>query len=153
MTYMAVFVAGLLAGGLIVWGLAARRIATAEAVASFLREQREKNDTEIGALREGLKTEREANSRAQAALEAERKNLEEQQMLLRNAELKLKDAFTALSAAVLSQQTQSFLQLAEEKFGKLRASADGDLARRQQAIDALVKPLEKSLKEIGRAHV
>src|SRR2546425_12327174 len=39
------------------------------------------------------------------------------------------------------------LQLAEEKFGKLRASADGDLAKRQQAIDALVKPLEKSLKE------
>ena len=147
MTYMAVFVAGLLAGGLIVWGLAARRIATAEAAASFLREQREKNDTEIGALREGLKTEREANSRAQAALEAERKNLEEQQALLRNAESRLKDAFTALSAAVLSQQSQSFLQVAEEKFGTLRASADGDLAQRQQAIDALVKPLEKSLKE------
>ena len=147
MTYMAVFVAGLLAGGLIVWGLAARRIATAEAAASFLREQREKNDTEIGALREGVKTEREANSRAQAALEAERKNLEEQRALLRNAESKLSDAFTALSAAVLRQQSQSFLQLAEEKFGTLRASADGDLARRQQAIDALVKPLEKSLNE------
>ena len=49
MTYMAIFVAGLLAGVLIVWGLAARRTATAQATASSLREQREKNEAEIGA--------------------------------------------------------------------------------------------------------
>jgi len=147
MTYMAIFVAGLLAGVLIVWGLAARRTATAQATASSLREQQEKNEAEIGALRENLRTEREANSRAQAALEAERKNLEEQRALLRNAESKLSDAFTALSAAALRQQSQSFLQLAEEKFGTLRAAADGDLAKRQQAIDAVVKPLEKSLEQ------
>src|SRR6266566_2179507 len=133
MTYVATFVAGLLAGGLVAWAWAARRTAAAEATAS--------------ALRESLRAEQEARSAAQATLETERKNLKEHQALLQNAESGLRDAFTALSTAVLSQQSQSFLQLAEEKFGTLRASADGDLAKRQQAIDALVKPLEKSLKE------
>src|SRR5205823_4842479 len=147
MTYVAMFVAGLVAGGLVAGAWAARRTASAEATASALGEQQGKNEEEIRALRESLRAEQEARSKAQATLEAERKNLQEQHALLQNAESKLKDAFTALSTAVLSQQTQSFLQLAEEKFGTLRASADGDLAKRQQAIDALVKPLEKSLKE------
>ena len=147
MTYVATFVAGLLVGGLVAWAWAARRTAAAEATASALREQQGKSESEIVALRESLRAEQEARSAAQATLETERKNLEEHQALLQNAESGLRDAFTALSTAVLSQQSQSFLQVAEEKFGTLRAAADGDLARRQQAIDALVKPLEKSLNE------
>ncbi len=147
MTYAVVFVAGLLVGGLVAWALAARHAAAAEATASALREQQNKNDAETRALRESLSAARDARTAAQATLDAERKNLEQQRALLRDAESRLREAFTALSADVLNQQSQSFLQLAQQKFEKLRAEADGDLAKRQEAVGALVKPLGQALKD------
>ena len=145
MTYVAALVVGLLGGVVVSWGLASRRTAGAEAAATALREQRDKNEAEIKTLRESLQLEQSARSAAQATLEAERRNLEEQRGLLRDAESKLREAFKALSTDVLTQQTASFLQLAVEKFRVLRAQADGDLATRQLAIDSLVKPLKDSL--------
>ena len=145
MTYVAALVVGFLGGVVVSWGLAARRAAGAEAAAAVLREQRDKNEGEIKTLRESLREEQSARSASQATLEAERRNLDEQRGLLRDAESKLREAFTALSADVLTQQSASFLQLAVEKFGVLRAQADGDLVTRQQAIDSLVKPLKESL--------
>lgn len=145
MIYVAVLIVGLLGGALVAWGVASRRIAGAEAAASSLLEQRGKNEAEIKTLRESLQTEQSARSAAQATLEAERRNLEQQRSLLHDAESKMREAFAALSSDVLTQQSASFLQLAAEKFGVLRAQADGDLVTRQQAIDSLVKPLKESL--------
>lgn len=77
--------------------------------------------------------------------EAERRSLEEQRALLQEAETKLRDAFKALSAEVLGAQSEAFLRLAETKFATLRAEAAGDLGKRQEAIQALVKPLSDNL--------
>src|SRR5690242_14298096 len=98
MTYVAALIVGLLGGVVVSWGLASRRAAGAEAAAAALREQRDKHEAEIKALRESLQLEQSARSAAQATLEAERRNLDEQRSLLRDAESKLREAFTALSA-------------------------------------------------------
>lgn len=72
-----------------------------------------------------------------ARLETEREAHAAQLNLLENARAELSDAFKALSADALRNNNQSFLEL-----------AGADLDRRQQAIDALVKPMRESLDKV-----
>ncbi len=136
---------GLALGGIGGWLIAKIRAVAAEAAAKGLREQQEKDEREKVALRERLEAEQKARAAAGASLEAERKNLEEQRKLLEEAKQRLSDSFKALSSEVLGSQSESFIKLAKETFGTLRAEADGDLVKRQEAIDGLVKPLQDAL--------
>jgi DNA recombination protein RmuC len=72
------------------------------------------------------------------AVEAQKKFVEESQK-------SLKDSFDALSAAALDKNNQSFLDLAKTALDTHVTEAKGDLEKRQQAIDNLVKPLGESL--------
>lgn len=138
-------VVGLAIGAAVGWLLCKNRAVAAETTAESLREQQEKGEQERRELRERLEAEQKARAAAEASLQAERKNLEEQRKLLDDAKQRLSDTFKALSSEVLGLQSKSFLQLASEKFGTLRAEAEGDLAKRQEAIDGLVKPLKDVL--------
>ena len=66
----------------------------------------------------------------------------------RDAQSRLTNEFKALSADALSRNNTSFLDLAREAFAKLQQQSSGDLEKRQQAIDALVKPLRESLHQV-----
>src|SRR5690349_3709197 len=66
------------------------------------------------------------------------------------AEARLRDAFAALSAQTLQQSGESFLQLAKTHLEQFQVGARGDLEKRQQAIDHLVKPIAESLKEMDK---
>jgi DNA recombination protein RmuC len=83
-----------------------------------------------------------------ASLEAERRSTAEKVALLKDAEAKLRDAFSALSADALKQNTQSFLQLARASLGEFQKSATMDLEGRQKAIESLVQPLRESLTRV-----
>jgi len=139
------FLAGLGLGVLVGWLVSKSRAAQAEATASGLRQQQEKSQGELDSLRARLETELQAKAAAEASLEAGQKNLEEQRKLLDDARQRLSDTFKSLSSDVLSAQGESFLKLADQTFGKLRAEADGDLGKRQEAIDGLVQPLREAL--------
>ncbi len=65
-----------------------------------------------------------------------------------DAQVRLINEFKALSADALSRNNASFLELAKESFSKLQQASAGDLDKRQQAIDALVKPLKESLLQV-----
>jgi DNA recombination protein RmuC len=160
MEYAAIFIIGLLLGGLVMWSVtssgmrnvyepqlreAVNRVATAEANAESLRQQQEREEKQIDALRSKLETEQKEKATVQAFLEVERRNLEDNRKLVEDARQKLGDAFKALAGDVLSSQSESFLNLARETFGTLRAEAQGDLASRQEAIEGLVGPLKESL--------
>lgn len=81
-------------------------------------------------------------------LEEERKASQEKLALLNNAEGKLADAFKALSADALRSNNQSFLDLAKQNLQTFQQTAKGDLERRQNAIDELIKPLKESLEKV-----
>jgi DNA recombination protein RmuC len=66
----------------------------------------------------------------------------------RDAQARLSHEFKALSSDALSRNNTSFLELAREAFAKLQQQSSGDLEKRQQAIDALVKPLKESLVQV-----
>jgi DNA recombination protein RmuC len=66
----------------------------------------------------------------------------------RDAQTRLTNEFKALSADALSRNNTSFLELARASFAQLQQQSTGDLDQRQQAIDALVKPLKESLQQV-----
>ncbi len=57
----------------------------------------------------------------------------------------MKASFHALSAEVLKHNNESFVTLAKSTLETQVTEAKGDLEKKQQAIDALVKPLADSL--------
>jgi DNA recombination protein RmuC len=88
--------------------------------------------------------------RLRTLLEAERKAGGEKLRLLNEAQVKLSDAFKALSADALQSNNQSFLHLAKSALETFQEGARGDLERRQQAIGELVKPLRESLDKVDQ---
>jgi DNA recombination protein RmuC len=83
-----------------------------------------------------------------ASLEAERRNAAEKVALLKDAEHKLRDAFAAVSADALKQNTDAFLKLARASLGEYQKAATMDLDGRHKSIETLVQPLKESLKNV-----
>jgi len=64
---------------------------------------------------------------------------------LRGMKQELEDRFAKLASGVLETNSQKFLGLVSERFEKYKADADQSLAKRQEAIQNLVKPLDEKL--------
>lgn len=88
------------------------------------------------------------NAELETTIAKERKLSEEKLGLLSEAQTTLSDAFKALSAEALNTNNQAFVQLAKETLEKYQEGAKGDLEKRQQAIDQLVKPVRESLEKV-----
>jgi DNA recombination protein RmuC len=87
-------------------------------------------------------------SRLQAELDAERRLAPEKLAVLKDAEARFREAFTALSADALKANNQQFLQLADTHLSKFQESAESNLEAREKAIADLVKPIEDGLKRV-----
>lgn len=87
-------------------------------------------------------------SELETRLEEERRSAQEKLALLNEAQQKLSDAFKALSADALRNNSHSFVELATAQLEKFQERAQGDLVSRQQAINELVKPLKDSLEKV-----
>ena len=136
--------------------------ADGETERATLTERLAGKDNQLRELREALEREQEyvnelrseyaralANvSTLQTRLEEERKASQEKLALLNNAEEKLADAFKALSADALRNNNRSFLDLAKQNLATFQQTAKGDLERRQNAIDEMIKPLKESLEKV-----
>ncbi len=104
--------------------------------------------TELATTRQRLETDRAALSLTQTALAADRATAEEKITALTTAHERAANEFKALSAAALQANNAAFLDLAKQTLGETRQLADGDLEKRQLAIDALVKPLRETLTQV-----
>jgi DNA recombination protein RmuC len=82
------------------------------------------------------------------ALIEQQKQTREKLALLDDAKRQLADAFKALAADALKSSNTAFLELAKTQLEKFQESAQGDLAKRQTAIDELVKPVRESLTKV-----
>lgn len=126
---------------------AERRAGTAEGTVAELRSQVEKAEADFGTLRAQLETERSARVRADTQLEEAQKGIAEQRRLLDEAQKQLKDTFKALAGETLDSSTTAFMKLAKETLEKVVAETTGDIGKRQEAIDGLIKPLSEKLKQ------
>lgn len=106
-----------------------------------LEEELERRRREAAALQANL---RESDTR----LEEERRAAAEKLAFLEEARVKLSDAFQALSAEALKSSNTAFLELAKENLKRFQESAQGDLAKRQENIEQMVKPIRESLEKV-----
>lgn len=124
------------------------RLGATEAQFAETRAARESDRTELDRLRT-LAAEREtAAARLAATLDSERQASMEKLAALQDAQARLSDAFKALSADALKHNNESFLKLAQTALAQFQEGARGDLDKRQQAIDSLVKPIRDSLEKV-----
>jgi len=169
MIYVFFVVAGLVVGGILAWLISAnnmrgkltpkleeigRRANIAEGRASGLdgmiaelRAQSQKAAEDFEKIRYKLESEHGARVKAETQLAETFQRLEEERKLLEEAKSKLTDTFKAVAGDTLDNSTSAFLKLAKETFDKVLAEAKGDLGKRQEAIQGLVKPLSDSLKQ------
>ena len=117
------------------------RIPDLESVVKQREDAAERISKENSNLREKL-------SEVETRLVEEQKLAEEKLGLLNEAQLRLSDAFKALSADALRHNSQSFLDLAKTTLEKFQDHAKTDLETRQRAIGDLVKPLKDSLEKV-----
>jgi DNA recombination protein RmuC len=80
-----------------------------------------------------------------AQLAHHRSSADERAAALDEQREQLAGEFARLSAVALQRNNEQFLQLADTKLGESRLAAETDLANRQQAIEALLKPLGEQL--------
>jgi DNA recombination protein RmuC len=140
-------IAGFIIGGVIAWLACSRRTSSAEGVVAELHARNKKVDEDFQTLRSELDKALEAKVKAETQLEETSRRLDEEKKLLEDARAKLSDTFKALSAEALESNNKAFMELAKGKLETFMAEAKGDLGKRQEAINGLVKPLGESLKQ------
>lgn len=110
-----------------------------------LKETLRSRDEEINRFQAELADLKAGRASLETSLENERQAMQEKLALLNDAQARLADAFKALSAEALQSNNQSFLELARTKLAEFQAMAQGDLEKRQQAIEQALRPVKESL--------
>ena len=122
----------------------------AHAANDDLRRQLDERTREVRTIQSDLADVRTTKAQLETRLSEQRQQIAEKLELLENLRVKMTDAFKALAADSLKDNAESFLKLAATSFDKLRSQATGDLEKRQQAIDEMVKPVREALKEVDK---
>src|SRR5437660_5822080 len=91
---------------------------------------------EVARLREEL---------AKAKEQAESARREKEQI-----ELQLPEKFAAVSGVVLKDAKADLLMLAKASLGEAQMAAKGELDKKEQAIEALVKPIQENLDRLEK---
>ncbi len=124
------------------------RLLSSKELLTSLDAQLDATRTELEQARLALSERDAMAARLGATLEAERRSGTEKIAALQDAQSRLSDAFKALSADALRSNNESFLKLAQSALAQFQEGARGDLDKRQQAIDSLVKPIRESLDKV-----
>ena len=137
-------VGGVLAG-IVAWVLASSRVGKIQGTLEELRQHAEALQAKVVSLDAELTAERQARTEAETKLTEATRNLAEQKKLLEDAQSQLTNTFKALSADALKSNNQAFLELAKKTLDAVVTDAKGDLGKKQEAIQGLVKPLKDAL--------
>lgn len=84
--------------------------------------------------------------KTQAELLAAERQSQEKLLLLQEARTRLEENFKALAGETLKANSESFMALAHSHLETLVAREDGNLERRRESIEALMRPLSDCLK-------
>ncbi|HEY7947647.1 MAG TPA: DNA recombination protein RmuC [Acidimicrobiales bacterium] len=84
-------------------------------------------------------------ARLTTELDHERKAAEQRAVTFDETRSQLTGEFARLSTLALQQNNEQFLQLADTKLKETRQAAEGELAKRQEAIELLLKPIGEQL--------
>ncbi len=145
-------VIGLLFGSLLAWLALRSRSASLAAQLSLRENELAAAKADLARLLEDQRGLVESRARLESALESERKTSDEKIELLTKASERatedLQNAFKALAADALRDNSSSFLQMAEENLKRFQGEARSELEARQNAVADLVAPVRESLGKV-----
>ena len=148
LTFFVYLVAALLLGAAFTW-LALRSRTTVLAQRKWELEQEVSGArVQLQQVQSELTAVFAAKAAAEATLESERHQTREKLELLNQASEDMKAHFALLASDALQSNSASFLQLAKSELEKQQADAKGELEKREQAVETLVKPISDSLKQV-----
>ncbi len=84
---------------------------------------------------------------ARAKADASDQIAEERERVFAQSQQRMEASFSLLSGRALKRNADSFLRLAEERFNAQQQQAESRLGEHQQAFNALVKPINETLKK------
>lgn len=158
MSPIAFILLGTAIGVIIGWLLRALRRppASDNRLENELRQQLTQRESELNQVRSQLTEAGNLRAAAEASYNAAEKLVAEQREIYQKASREakedkdkaladLREVFRGLSDQAVEQTAPKFLNLAEQKLGKIQEAAKGDLAQRQEAIKTLVEPLKQQL--------
>jgi len=85
------------------------------------------------------------NASLKATLEAERQAERERRTTQEQTQTELSQLFANLSNTALQENNKQFLSLAQEKMAQFSIQSKGELEKREQAVEAMVKPIREIL--------
>ncbi|MGP8006834.1 MAG: DNA recombination protein RmuC, partial [Acidimicrobiales bacterium] len=103
-----------------------------------LQQQLEAGHGQVASLRADV-------ARLSAELDHERRSAEERAVDFDQTRQQLTGEFARLSTEALQKNNEQFLQLADTKLKETRQAAEGELSKRQEAIEQLLKPIGEQL--------
>jgi DNA recombination protein RmuC len=111
----------------------------------------------VGEQGDGRRTESQAKAheadvrRVQDVARAQMEAVEERERRMKEDfalfEAKMQQSFKALAGDALKSSTGEFLKLADQKFAGLQQASAGELDKKRQAFEQLVKPLSETLQK------
>lgn len=132
-------------GAACAWLLADRARASRDLTAA--RDEASRLASERDALRADLASSRQDEAAARARLgesqERERREAERFQAQIAT----LKESFNSLAGDALKNSSEQFLSLAKQTFEKHHAQTSASVEEKQKAVDALLKPIQETLKK------
>ncbi len=151
--------AGFLFGILLTWLLMRSQINTERARAEERQRGALKNvaDLEVRAARQENEIRQlhhteltllKSQSGLETRLDAQQKSNAEKQALLETAEIRLSQTFKSLSHDALRSSQEQFLNLARTALRAQQEEAKGDIEKRRQAVEGMVKPVADSLEKV-----
>jgi chromosome segregation ATPase len=108
--------------------------------------RRARDDLDISRT-EGVRL-REENVRFRTELTHQKDAVPEKLALLAQAQEQLKTAFDALASQALRMTTDEFLKVAGEKLSNVQRDALGEIHKRHEAFDDLIKPIRDALTQV-----
>lgn len=90
---------------------------------------------------------REKNTILETTLELERTTANDRLDTLERTRAQLSATFAALSGEALKNNNEAFLQLAQENLKQFNIQAQGELSKKEQAIEHLLKPIKEVLEK------
>lgn len=96
---------------------------------------------DLAAHQQQIATHRMESIRLATELDHERRAVAERIGNFEESRRQLTGEFARLSTEALQKNNEQFLQLADTKLNETRQAADGELAKRQEAIEQLLKPI------------
>jgi len=114
------------------------------------RKEREKLHLQAESLTKELYATREDRIKLEITLKEERKAIEERLAIVENNRDQLSQIFKSLSADILNNNNQSFIELATQSLGKTEEKFKGEIENRSKGINEIVSPLRESIEKLQK---